>query len=112
VTIAGVVLVTIGLGFMAITAVGILRLPDFFSRAHAVSKTETMGLGLVMLGLAVYNGFNLVSLKLVLAVVFVFLANPVSAHLMTRAALRAGIMPWTRPSLAAHESPGSDPKGG
>ncbi len=100
--IGGGTLVVIGLFFMGITAVGLLRLPDFYTRAHAVSKSETLGLGLVMLGLALYNGVNIVSLKLLLAMVFVFLANPVATHLLIRAAVRQGVKPWTR------TAPGSD----
>ena len=93
-----------GLFFMAVAALGLIRLPDFFSRAHAVSKAETLGIVLALLGLAIYDGGSLVSLKLGLALVFVFLANPVAAHLLTRAAVRSGVMPWMR-----QEDKSSDP---
>ena len=96
--VVGDVLLWIGLFFIAVAAVGLLRLPDFYSRAHAVSKAETMGLGLLMLGLALHEGASLVSLKLVVVVGFVFLANPVGVHLLTRTAFRLGVLPWTRES--------------
>jgi len=89
-------LVIAGVFFMGVTSIGLLRLPDFYSRAHAVSKTETLGLGLLILGVALNAGFSLVSLKLVLVVIFIFLANPVGIHLLTRTAFRLGILPWTR----------------
>ncbi len=95
-SIAGTVLASVGLFFMLVTAIGLIRLPDFFTRVHAVSKTETMGISLVLLGLALHEGATLVSLKLALAIGFVFLANPVATHLLTRSALKVGIAPWTR----------------
>ena len=91
-------IVFIGLGFvfMVITVLGMLRLPDFFARVHAVSKSETLGITLVLFGLILHQGANLVSLKLALILVFVAIANPVGAHLLTRAALRTGQMPWRK----------------
>ena len=81
---------------MVITALGMIRLPDFYSRVHAVSKSETLGIALVLLGLILHEGATLVSLKIGLILVFVAVANPVGAHLLTRAALRTGQMPWRR----------------
>ncbi len=95
-TIASNVLIGTGLLFMALTALGMLRLPDFFSRVHSVSKSETLGITLVLLGLIFSEGATLVSLKLALVLVFVAIANPVAAHLLTRAAVRTGYMPWRR----------------
>lgn len=95
-SIAGNVLIVLGLAFMVITALGMIRLPDFFSRVHAVSKSETLGIALVLLGLMFHEGVTMVSLKILLILVFVVIANPVGAHLLTRAALRTGEMPWRR----------------
>ena len=95
-SVAGSVLIGAGLGFMALTALGLLRLPDFFSRVHAVSKSETLGIALVLLGLILHEGASLVSLKLALVMVFVAIANPVGAHVLTRAAVRTGLMPWRK----------------
>ncbi|MXW31152.1 MAG: monovalent cation/H(+) antiporter subunit G [Chloroflexi bacterium] len=93
---AGTVLIALGLAFMVITALGMIRLPDFYSRVHAVSKSETLGITLVLLGLILHEGTTMVSLKIGLILVFVAVANPVGAHLLTRAALRTGQMPWRR----------------
>ena len=95
-SIAGLAFMSAGLIFLLISAVGLLRLPDFFTRVHAVSKSETMGIALVLVGLIFYQGFNLISLKFALIVLFVAIANPVGAHLLTRAAVRTGVLPWTR----------------
>ena len=93
---AGTMLIALGLAFMVITALGMIRLPDFYSRVHAVSKSETLGIMLVLLGLILHEGATMVSLKIGLILVFVAVANPVGAHLLTRAALRTGQMPWRR----------------
>lgn len=85
-----------GVFFMAVTAIGLLRLPDFYTRAHAVSKTETLGIGLIILGLILHEGFSLVSVKLALVLLFAFLANPLATHLLTRSALRSSVPMWTR----------------
>ena len=106
--IAGTALVSAGIALMAITALGLARLPDFFSRVHAASKTETLGIALVLLGLILHEGASLVSLKLALIVVFVAIANPVAAHVLTRAAVRMGTMPWRRPGDAAQSTSGGE----
>ncbi len=96
-SIAGTVLLGLGLFFMAATAIGLLRLPDFFSRVHSVSKSETLGIALVLLGLIAHQGFDQISLKLGLIALFVATTNPVAAHVLTRSAVRSGLMPWRRP---------------
>ena len=98
--IAGTALIGVGLFLMAVTAIGLIRLPDFYTRTHAVSKTDTLGIGLVLVGLALHEGATLVSLKIVLGLLFIFIANPVAAHVLTRSALQAGITPWTRRNAA------------
>ena len=96
---AGDVLLLGGVFFIAVTAIGLLRLPDFYSRAHAVSKTETLGLGLLLLGLLFHEGFSLLSLKLALILIFAVVTNPLAAHLLTRAAVRRGVNAWTSSTL-------------
>lgn len=80
--------------FSVVAAVGIVRFPDVYSRAHATSKSDTLGTGLALLaaGLALDSGVG--RLKLVFLVVFVVLTNPVAAHAITRAAYRQGIPVW------------------
>ncbi|MCH8848758.1 MAG: monovalent cation/H(+) antiporter subunit G [Chloroflexi bacterium] len=100
-SIAGTVLLGLGLFFMAVTAIGLVRLPDFFSRVHSVSKSETLGITLVLLGLIAHQGFDQTSLKLGLIALFVLITNPVAAHVLTRSAVRSGLMPWRRPRPGA-----------
>ena len=96
-SVAGTVLLGLGLFFMAVTAIGLVRLPDFFSRVHSVSKSETLGIALVLLGLIAHQGFDQISLKLGLIALFVLITNPVAAHVLTRSAVRSGLMPLRRP---------------
>ena len=102
--IAGLIVMCVGLFFLGVSSVGLFRLPGFFARVHAVSKSETLGIALVLGGLMIHGGVSLVSLKLALIVVFVAIANPVAAHLLTRAAVRTGILPVSRSSAFASRS--------
>ncbi len=93
-TIIAAVFVLGGLFFMAVSSIGIIRLPDFYSRIHGVGKSETLGSILMLIGLAIYEGFELNSAKLLLIMVFIFFANPTATHIIARAAFRAGLEPW------------------
>jgi multicomponent Na+:H+ antiporter subunit G len=86
----------LGLFFIAAGVVGVLRLPDFYSRLHALGKSDTLGVALSVGALALRGGFTLTSAKILLIVVFVVLANPTATHALGRAAYRAGIAPWRR----------------
>jgi len=94
--ILGLILLFLGFFFILIAAVGVLRLPDFYTRLHASGKSETLGMLLSFLGLALYEGFSLTSVKLIFIVVFILLANPTGTHVISRAAYRAGLKPWMR----------------
>ena len=83
-----------GAVFLLVSCVGLLRLPDFYTRAHAVGKAETLGGILVLTGLALYNGASLSSLKLLLILMVIAITNPTATHALTRAALRSGLKIW------------------
>jgi multicomponent Na+:H+ antiporter subunit G len=90
--VAGSMIVS-GVFFLLVASVGIIRLPDFYSRMHAMGKGDTLGVMLILFGLSVYEGLTLNAAKLMLALVFVGLTNPVASHALARAALRYGITP-------------------
>lgn len=92
----GGLLILSGIFLFVSGTLGLLRLPDFYTRMHATGKCDTLGALLVLLGLAVYNGFNLVSAKIVIIVVFIFLANPAATHAIGRAALENRVAPWSK----------------
>ncbi|MFC1967703.1 monovalent cation/H(+) antiporter subunit G [Chloroflexota bacterium] len=95
-TVLAIILIVCGALFLIVSCIGLLRFPDFYSRTHAVGKSETLGAILVLAGLAVYNGWAVSSFKVLLIVIFVLVANPASTHAITRAAIHAGLEPWTR----------------
>jgi multicomponent Na+:H+ antiporter subunit G len=85
-----------GLFFIVVGTIGLLRLPDFYSRMHATGKCDTLGVGLTIFGLIIYNGFNFISVKLLFLVAFILIANPVATHAIARAAYKVGLQPWRR----------------
>lgn len=91
--ILGVVIVTAGVFFLMIGSIGLIRLPDFYSRSHATGKSDTLGVMLVILGLILFEGFTINSIKLLLIVGFVGLTNPTAAHALARAAFHFGKKP-------------------
>ena len=92
--IISILFVTIGIIFMLVGSIGIVRLPDFYSRTHSVSKSDTLGIIFVILGLVIYEGVTQSSLKLLLVVLFIALSNPVGTHALARAALKKGLNPF------------------
>jgi multicomponent Na+:H+ antiporter subunit G len=86
-----------GAFFLLVSALGLLRLPDFFSRSHAVGKSETLGSLLFLVGLGIHNGFALESAKLGLILFFIGVTNPSGIHVLSRAALRKGLEIWVHP---------------
>ncbi len=92
-----------GIGFILIGAFGIIRLPDFYSRLHASGVIDTLGVELVIIGLMVHSGFSLITLKLALIGLLLFLTSPTSTHAIANAALKAGLKPlkgrWKAPEI-------------
>jgi multicomponent Na+:H+ antiporter subunit G len=74
-----------GTAFMVIATVGLIRLPDLYTRMHAVTKAGTLGILLVMVSVAVHFGDLSVSMRSVAVILFILLTAPVSAHLLGRA---------------------------
>ncbi|MBI2860575.1 MAG: monovalent cation/H(+) antiporter subunit G [Chloroflexi bacterium] len=95
-TVLAIILISAGVLFLVVSCIGIIRLPDFYTRIHAVGKSETLGAMLILGGLAIHNGLAISSLKIIVVLVFVLIANPTAAHLLGRAALRSRLELWTR----------------
>lgn len=79
---------------MLVGSIGIIRLPDFYSRTHSASKSDTLGIIFVILGLVIYEGFNQSSFKLILVLLFIALSNPIGSHALARAAMKKGLIPF------------------
>jgi multicomponent Na+:H+ antiporter subunit G len=92
---AAVALALLGAFFGLVAAVGIIRLPDVYTRAHAASKSDTLGAVLSLGAVAIALQTDLSTIKAVFLLVFMFLTNPTAAHAIARAAQDQGIEPWT-----------------
>ena len=77
--------------FCIIGAVGLIRMPDFYARTHAVGITDTMGAGLILIGLLFQAGWSLVAVKLILILLFMFLTSPAAGFGVTKAAYAHGV---------------------
>jgi multicomponent Na+:H+ antiporter subunit G len=91
-----VLLLLAGTAFFMAGTVGLLRFPDVFTRIHALTKADNVGLGLVILALVPQAASLWMALKLVLIWLLILLASCTTGHLVAGAALRVGIHPWTK----------------
>ncbi|HEX9903708.1 MAG TPA: monovalent cation/H(+) antiporter subunit G [Propylenella sp.] len=91
--LASAALILAGAFFIVVGSLGILRMPDLFTRMHAVSVIDTLGAGLLILGLALAAGSSLVTLKLLFILALFFFTAPVVTHALAQAALHEGVQP-------------------
>jgi multicomponent Na+:H+ antiporter subunit G len=79
--------------FLLVGAIGALRFPDFYTRLHAVSVCDTMGAGLVLVGLMLQGGLSLVTVKLLLMFYFMMFTGPTAVHALAEAAMQSKLKP-------------------
>lgn len=91
--IASWILIVGGGAFCLIGAVGILRMPDFYTRVHAASVTDVVGSFAILLGLALQAGLSLATVKLVFIAALIFFTSPAATHALVKAALERGLEP-------------------
>ncbi|MCD5409332.1 MAG: monovalent cation/H(+) antiporter subunit G [Methanocellales archaeon] len=91
-----ILFLSIGTFFFFVGTIGLLRLPDVYTRLHAATKCDTLGLGMILMGIILYEGATLTSVKMVFIIGFVFLTNPTAAHAIARAAYKHGIGLWEK----------------
>ncbi len=91
--LVGALIILFGAIISVVSAIGIIRFPDIYSRAHAATKTTTLAVLITLFGTFFFLLFaqSYLSVRLILGIVFVFITAPVSGHLVLRAAYRAGI---------------------
>jgi multicomponent Na+:H+ antiporter subunit G len=96
--------VILGLFFMLVGTVGVLRLPDVYTRLHAAGMTDTMGAGFLLLGMAAHSVEQMmhgqthywtVLVRLVLVYAFLLFTSPIATHALARAGIAGGVEPWT-----------------
>lgn len=106
----GMALLLAGSLFAVIGGIGVIRLPDFYSRIHGAGITDTMGAGLILTGLMLYSGLTLVTLKLVMILFLLWITGPTATHALSKAALASGLEPeLAEPSVEA--APAGVPSG-
>jgi len=82
-----------GAVFGLLAAIGIVRLPDLYTRLHAASKAGVVGTGLILIAVALISTDGAVILRAILGIFFLLLSTPIAAHLLARAAYKAGELP-------------------
>lgn len=86
-------LLAAGGAFCVVGAVGMLRMPDFYTRMHAASVAETLGAGLILLGLMLQAGFTLVAVKLAIIGMLILFTSPAATNALAKAGLARGLQP-------------------
>lgn len=102
--ISGVSLL-LGALFCCVGGLGLLRMPDFYTRMHAASITETLGVGLTLFGLLFLAGWTLVAVKLLMIGILVFFVSPTASHALARAAMTCGLKPVLTDEEATKSNP-------
>ena len=85
--------ITLGALSIIVGLLGVYRMPDFYTRLHAASIIDTLGAMLILFGLMLYYGFNIVSLKLLLILIFILITTPTAAHALAKSALHGNLKP-------------------
>ncbi|MFC4667605.1 monovalent cation/H(+) antiporter subunit G [Seohaeicola nanhaiensis] len=91
--------------FTVVGAVGVLRFPDFWARLHAVSVSDSGGVILLLLGMAMQAGWTLITVKLIIIGIFLFITGPTATHAAASAALVSGLRPKEHPGLTGAQTP-------
>ena len=86
--IAGYIIIALGLIFVLTGSLGLLRLPDFFTRLHPAGVTDSLGAPLCIIGLMFLDGFTFYSLKLLILLLVVLLTAPTACHAIAKAAYK------------------------
>ena len=84
-----------GAAFSIIGGIGIVRMPEFYSRLHGGGVTDTLGASLIMIGLMFQTGFTLATIKLVIILFFLLIVSPSSCHALAKSAIIQGLIPVT-----------------
>ncbi|EMR01844.1 monovalent cation/H(+) antiporter subunit G [Cesiribacter andamanensis] len=95
--------ILLGVVFMLIASIGLLRFPDFYIRMSAITKGATLGVGLILLGMAIYFNQADMYFKVVVIITFTFITAPVAAHVIARTAVHSKVPFWKPTNLKAFQ---------
>ncbi len=82
-----------GAFFSIVGGIGIVRMPEFYSRLHGGGITDTLGAGLILIGLLFQTGFELTTVKVLMILFFLMVTSPTSCHALAKSALTQGVKP-------------------
>lgn len=88
--------ILLGSVFFFLTSIGLLKMPDLYMRISVTTKAVTLGLGLIMIGTAIYFHDLAVYARSILLVIFVFMTSPVGSHMIGRAGYLDGAKLWEK----------------
>ena len=108
--IASGALLAAGSAFILIGTLGLVRLPDFYTRLHAAGITDTLGAELLLIAMMLQAGFSLITVKLIMISLFIFFTSPTATHAVANAARTMGLRPALVPDSDI-EPPRSDGEG-
>jgi multicomponent Na+:H+ antiporter subunit G len=91
--LASWILLAAGGMFCIVGGVGMLRMPDFYTRLHAAGGVDTLGAGLIVFGLALQAGLSLAAAKLIVVALLILFTSPTATHALAQAALGRGLEP-------------------
>lgn len=103
--IVSAVMLLAGAFFVTVGSIGVFRLPDFYTRLHGAGITDTLGAGLILVGLTFQAGFTLATIKLIMILVFLLVTSPTSCHALAQAARANGLEPF---GVVSHPNPDHD----
>lgn len=96
-------LILAGVFFMLVASIGLLRLPDFYTRMSAITKGATLGMGLIVVGIGVYFNNPETMFKILGILFFTLITSPVAAHAITRTAIHRRVTLWKRTNVKEFE---------
>lgn len=101
--IVSAIVIIVGVLFVVIGAVGLLRLPDFYIRISAITKAATVGVACIMIGVALYYNEMSMAFKAFAVILFLLITSPIAAHIIGRAAYNGGVPLWKKTEINEYE---------
>lgn len=101
--IVSAIVIIVGVLFVVIASIGLLRLPDFYIRISAITKAATMGVACIMIGVAINFNEISIAIKAFFVVLFLMITSPIAAHIIGRAAYEGGVPLWNKTEINEYE---------
>ncbi len=94
--VTGWIFMFFGAFFTFTGALGMLRMPDFYTRIHPAGLTDSLGVPLILIGVAIQSGFGLYALKILFLIFFLFLTGPTTTHVIAKSAALTDLKPYIK----------------